>query len=127
VSLDLSVLWIIGFVLLLIAVVNRLLFKPLLNVMHQRDRAVSSARELAERATADAAAAALEFEARTRAARAEVQRTMDDVRKTADALDADSAAARERLAAEAMALGDVVVERVLGRPVSQLSQGAKRR
>ena len=67
---DLSVLWVIFFVLLAVWVVNRLLLKPLLRVMHEREHAAASARALAEKAAADAAAAAADFEARTNAARA---------------------------------------------------------
>ena len=86
---DLSVLWVIFFVLLSVAVLNGLVFKPLLQVMHERERAVGSARELAEKAAADARAATAEFEARTTAARAEVYREMEATRK-----DALAAAAR---------------------------------
>ena len=55
---DLSVVWVIVFVLLLTAVLNRLLYKPLLRVMEERQRAITSARELAERSAAEATRAA---------------------------------------------------------------------
>ena len=44
---DLSVVWVIFFVLLLTVVLERLLFTPLLRVMEERQRAIRSARELA--------------------------------------------------------------------------------
>src|SRR4051812_756345 len=51
---DLSVLWVIFFVLLVAAILNQLLFKPLIRVMAARETAVASARQLAERAAAQA-------------------------------------------------------------------------
>ena len=54
----------------------------MLRVMHQREEATRSARELAERSASEARAAA-EFERKTAAARAEVYRQMDDMRRTA--------------------------------------------
>ena len=80
---DLSVLWVIFFVLLSVAVLNGLVFKPLLKVMHERERAIGSARELAEKAAAEARAATADFEAKTTAARAEVYREMEVARKDA--------------------------------------------
>ena len=49
---DLSVLWVIVFVLLLATILNVLLFKPLMRVMDERATAVASARRLAEEAGA---------------------------------------------------------------------------
>jgi F-type H+-transporting ATPase subunit b len=141
VSLDLSVLWVIVFVLLLVAVLNGLIFRPLLRVMQERERAVESARDLAARAAADASAAAQQYELRTQAARAEVHREMDEVRRQAEAqraallaatrqdaetqlaqakgsLAADVDAARARLGAEADELGRIIADRVLGRRAS---------
>lgn len=138
---DLSVLWVILFVLLAVWVVNRLLLKPLLRVMHEREHAIASARALAEKAAADAAAAAADFEARTNAARAELYRDMDQTRKTALAareqvlaatksevdaevtsatarLRAEAEEARGRLSADADALARAITERVLDRKVS---------
>ena len=69
---DLSVFWVIFFVLLLTGVLNRLLFKPLQRVMAERERTIRSARELAERSATEARAAAAEFEAKTSSARAEI-------------------------------------------------------
>jgi F-type H+-transporting ATPase subunit b len=138
---DLSVLWVIVFVLLLATILNVLLFKPLMRVMAERQAAVSSARELAERAAAQARSAAVEFETRTREARAEVYRLMDEARHAATArrtallddtrrqaesaiadaaarLRADAAAAREKIDHDAEALAATIIERVLGRHVS---------
>ncbi len=135
---DLSVVWVIFFVLLLTVVLDRLLFKPVLRVMAERERAISSARELAERAANEARAATAEFEQKTGEARAELYRQMDDMRRTAmderarimartraeaeaeiaaasAKLKAEAEEARRRLDAEADALGAAVAERILGR------------
>ena len=138
---DLSVLVVIATVLLLAVTLDRLLFKPLARVMAERERAVLSARELAERASADAQAAADSFDARTREARAEIYRQMDEARREAlsrrsellartreqaetaikDAsvrLRADVAQARATIDRDAQSLATTIVERVLGRQVS---------
>jgi F-type H+-transporting ATPase subunit b len=135
---DLSVLFVILFVLSSIAVLNALVFKPLVRIMEQRESAIRSARELAEKSAAEAQAATAEFEAKTRAARAEVYREMDDARRAglarradlleetrreaearvADAraqLRADTEEARRRLETDAEALGGAIVDRVLDR------------
>src|SRR5688500_11229201 len=106
--------------------------------MHQREESTRSARELAERSASEARAATAEFEQKTAAARAEVYRQMDDMRKTALAeradiltqtraqaeaeiaaasaqLQAETEDARRRLAADADALGRAAAERILGR------------
>ena len=138
---DLSVLWVIFFVLVLTILLDRLLLRPLQRVMHQREDATRSARALAERSALEAREAAAEFERKTTAARAEVYRQMDDMRRTALAerteilaqtraqaeqeiaaasaqLQADSEEARRRLAADAEALGAEAAERILGRRAS---------
>jgi F-type H+-transporting ATPase subunit b len=138
---DLSVFWVIFFVLLLTVILDRLLFKPILRVIQQREEAIRSARDLAERSAAEARAATAEFEQKTSAARAEVYRQMDEMRRAALAeraeilartraeaeaeiaaaaarLDADAAEARRRLEADAEALGAAAAERILGRKVS---------
>jgi F-type H+-transporting ATPase subunit b len=69
---DLSVVWVIVFLLVLTAILDRLLFKPIQRVIQQREEAARSARELAERSAREAAAATAEFERKTAAARAEV-------------------------------------------------------
>jgi F-type H+-transporting ATPase subunit b len=138
---DLSVLWVIFFLLVLTIVLDRLLFRPIQRVIQQREEAVRSARELAERSAREAAAALAEFEQRTSAARAEVYREMDEVRRTAleargqilsqtraeaeqqiaaasAQLAADAEEAKRRLSAEAETLGAAAAERILGRKAS---------
>ena len=138
---DLSVVWVIFFVLLLTVVLDRLLFKPLLRVIGERQRAIDSARELAERSANEARLAAAEFDRKTTEARAELYRQMDEMRRTAmderaaimsrtreeaeteiaaasGKLQAEAEEARRRLSAEADALGAAVAERILGRKAS---------
>ena len=138
---DLSVVWVIFFVLLLTFVLNRLLFTPLLRVMEERQRAVTSARELAERSAHEARRATAEFDRKTGEARAELYRQMDDMRRTAleeraaimnqtraeaeseiaaasARLQAEAEEARHRLSTDAETLGAAVAERILGRKAS---------
>ena len=138
---DLSVLWVIFFVLVLTVVLTQLLFKPLQRTMGAREQAIRSARELAERAAAEARAASAEFDQKTSAARAEIYRQMDEMRKTAlderaailastraeaeaqvarasATLKADAAEARRQLAVDAEALGAAAADRILGRRAS---------
>lgn len=138
---DLSVIWVIAFVLVLAAVLDRLLLRPVTRVMEARKETIQSARELAETSRKRAEAAAAELDARTRAARAEVYRRMDEMRRAALESRADivshtraeversvadatarirsqADAARRQLEGEADALAAAVVERVLGRKAS---------
>ena len=138
---DLSVVWIIVLVILLSIILDRLLLRPLTHVMHQREGAIRSARDLAESSRAKAQAAADEFESKTRAARAEVFRQMEEKRRAAldrraeivattraevesAARDAESRirqqadAARVQIDRDADALASTIVERVLGRKAS---------
>jgi F-type H+-transporting ATPase subunit b len=138
---DLSVLWVIFFVLLLTVVLDRLLFRPVLRVMGEREQAIRSARELAERSASEARLASAEFDKKTEQARAELYRQMDDMRRSAMneraeilartraeaeseiaaasvKLAAEADDARRRLSAEADALGAAVAERILGRKAS---------
>jgi F-type H+-transporting ATPase subunit b len=138
---DLSLFWVIFFVLLLTGLLNQLLFKPLQRVMAEREHTIRSARELAERSAAEARAATAEFEAKTSSARAEIYRQMDEMRKAAmseraeiltttraeaeaevarasASLKADAEEARRRLSAEAEALGAAAADRILGRRAS---------
>jgi len=138
---DLSVFWVIFFVLLLTALLNRLLFKPVLRVMEERERAIRSARELADRSADNARLASAEFEKKTAEARAELYRQMDEMRRAAmneradimtrtraeaeseiaaatAKLTAEAEEARRRLSTEADALGAAVAERILGRKAS---------
>jgi F-type H+-transporting ATPase subunit b len=138
---NLSIIWVIFFVLLLTFVLDRLLLRPILDVIRRREGAIESARDLARQSAAQAAAAAAEFDQKTTAARAEIYREMDEMRRTAlgrraeivaatraeaeaqvaaaaRQLDADAAAARARLDADAQALGAAAAERILGRKAS---------
>jgi F-type H+-transporting ATPase subunit b len=138
---DLSVIWVIFFVLLLTIVLERLLFKPLLRVMEERARAIRSARELAERSASEARAAAAGFDRKIVEARAELYRQMDDMRRTAmdertaimtrtraeaeaeiaaasAKLQTEAEEARRRLSDEAETLGAAIAERILGRRAS---------
>ena len=138
---DLSVAWVIFFVLLLTVIVDRLLLRPVLRVIQAREDAIRSARELAERSSSEARAAVAEFEQKTSAARAEIYKQMDDMRRVAlseraeimartraeadaevtaasNRLKAETEDARRRLEADADALGGIVAERILGRNVS---------
>jgi len=77
---DLSVVWIIALVLILSVLLDRLLLRPLTHVMREREGAIRSARDLAESSRAKAQAAADEFDARTRSARNDLYRQMDEKR-----------------------------------------------
>jgi F-type H+-transporting ATPase subunit b len=138
---DLSVLWVIFFVLLLTVILDRLLFKPILRVIEERERAIKSARELAERSATEAKAATAEFERKTAEARGEIYRQMDEMRRAALAerseiltrtraeaeaevaaaaatLQSETEEAKRRLSADADALGAAAAERILGRRAS---------
>ena len=138
---NLSVLWVIFFILVLTFVVDRLLLKPVLGVIRRREEAIESARALARRSATEAEAAAAEFDRKTAAARGEIYREMDEMRRAAlgrraeivaqtraDAeaqvaeaitrLDAETAAARRTLEVDAQALGAAAAERILGRKAS---------
>jgi F0F1-type ATP synthase membrane subunit b/b' len=138
---DLSVFVVIGLVLVLSVVLDRVLLRPVTHVMHEREAAIRSARELAEASRSRAQAAADELEAKTGVARAEVYRQMEEKRRAAlerrAALVADTRREIERVAREAAerikqqaqtararlerevdALAGTIVERVLGRKAS---------
>ncbi len=134
----LTVFWVIFFVLTLAIVLDRLLFRPFMRVMAERERRVKSAIELANQAAEQARAGAAEFTKRTTAAQSEVYRQMDDARRralehrnevlnaTREEVEASIAAAgarlaeqagvaREQLARDAEKLAATVASRVLGR------------
>jgi len=135
---DLSVVWVIFFVLLLTFLLNQLLFQPLVRVMNARQSAVKSARDLADKAAADATKATEAFDEKTRAARQELARKMEEARRGAEAerarlleeahaqaqgtiaaattqLSADAAEARRRIDHDSTELAHVIADRVLGR------------
>jgi F-type H+-transporting ATPase subunit b len=138
---DLSVLWVIAFVLLLSVLLDRLLLRPLTHVMREREGAIRSARELAEASRAKAQQASDELDAKTRAARGDVYRQMEEKRRAAlerrAAIVADTRreielsmqganervraqvdAARAQIDRDADNLAATIVERVLGRKAS---------
>ena len=127
--------------LVLTVVIDRLLLRPVLEVIRKREEAIESARALAQRSVTEAQAASDEFDRKTRAARAEIYREMDEMRRAALArraeivaetraeaeaavddavkrLDAEAAEARRRLADDAQTLGAAAAERILGRRAS---------
>jgi F-type H+-transporting ATPase subunit b len=138
---DITVLWVVFLILLLSFILDRLVFRPVLGVIKRREEAVTSARLLAERATEEARQAGEEFERKTAAARAEIYRQMDDMRRAgleertalveatrreADQALADARAqlhrdveeARARLDQDADALAAEAAGRILGRRAS---------
>ena len=138
---NLSVIWVIFFILMLTVVIDRLLLRPVLGVIRKREEAIESARALAERSIVEAKAATEEFERKTSAARAGLYREMDDMRRVAsnrraeivaetraeaeaqvaDAsrrLETEAREAKARLEAEAQALGLAAAEKILGRKAS---------
>ena len=62
---DMSVLLIIALVLALAFILDRLVFRPVLGIIKQREEAVASARKLAEQAALEARLAGEEFERKT--------------------------------------------------------------
>lgn len=138
---DLSVLWVVFFVLVLSVVLDRLLFRPMTRVMKERAHAIKSARELAETSAERARQATAEFVSRTAAARNEVYREMDEKRRVAldrraalladtrreaeasigaaaDHVRAQVDDARRSLERDVDALASAVVDRVLGHHAS---------
>jgi F0F1-type ATP synthase membrane subunit b/b' len=138
---DLSVFVVIGLVLVLSVVLDRVLLRPVTRVMHEREAAIRSARELAQTSRARAQAAADELEAKTGEARAEVYRQMEEkrraalerraslvadtrreiervAREAAERIKQQAQTARARLEREVDALAGTIVERVLGRKAS---------
>ena len=97
---DISTLWVVFFLLLCTALLNTLIFQPILKVIDARTTAVRGARELAESASSKAAAAAAEYDTKLNAARADVYRQIDETRRAAldkrSALLADTRQAVER-------------------------------
>lgn len=126
---------------MLTVVLDRLLLRPILDVIRRREQAIDSARELARQSAAQAQNASAEFEQRTSAARGELYRQMDDMRRAAlgrrseiveqtraeaeaqvtaavKRLDEEAADARRRLESESETLGTAIAERILGRRAS---------
>ena len=139
-ELNLSLFWVIAFVLVLAWTLERTLIKPLTRVMQEREQAIASARELAESATQRAAAATREFEEKRAEARADIFKQMDKMRQDllvhredilqkarieADAafkeastrLSTQTEDARAQLEHDAQALGIAVAEQMLDRKI----------
>ena len=138
-NLDLShVLWVIGFLLTSVFLLNTLIFQPILRVIEARLKAVTDARTLAQTASDRATAATTEYSQKLNVARTEVYRQMDEKRRAAmdkrATLLADTRAkaeaelqaatrqvqqqtaeARATLDREAETLAGAIVARVLGR------------
>ena len=135
---DITVLWVILFVLTTIVLLNALVFKPILAVIEARLKAVSDARALAESASARAREAAAEYGEKLNAARGEVYGEMDAKRRVAldkraalvgetkaiverelveatTRVQRDAAAARASLDRDADVMAEAIVTRVLGR------------
>jgi F-type H+-transporting ATPase subunit b len=135
---DLSVLWVIAFLLACTFFLNVLIFQPILRVMEARQHAVMDAQTMAQSASERAAAAAAEYSQQLNAARSEVYRQMDEKRR--EALDRRAAAlgetralverelqdatarlheqkvaARITLDRDADSMADTIFQRVLGR------------
>jgi len=135
---DITVLWVIAFLLTTVVLLNTLVFRPILAVIEARSKAVTDARDLAHSASERATAAAAEYHHKLNAARSEVYREMDEKRRTAldkraavvtetkavverelaeatTQVQQQAAAARASLDREAEALAGAIVSRVLGR------------
>ncbi len=135
---DITVVWVILFVLTTVVLLNALVFKPILSVIAARLKAVSDARELAESASARAREASAEYSHKLNAARSQVYGAMDEKRRAAlesraalvgetkavverelveatTRVQQEAAAARASIDRDAGALADAIVTRVLGR------------
>jgi F-type H+-transporting ATPase subunit b len=138
---DLSVFWVILSVLVLATILNQLLFKPLTQVIAEREAAVTKARRQSDEAAAKARAASEEFTRRTDEARVDVFRQLEEARKAAldrrahqladtrreaettiaeagARLRDEAATARAALDRDAESMATTIVERVLGRTAS---------
>lgn len=130
---DISLVWVIVAVLVLAFGLDRVLFRPLLRVIRERETAVKSAMDLAQDAASKAKAATDEFDASVAAARSDLYKQMDERRRAAEQYrselmartraetDASLAAAREQLNEES-AKARVQLEKdaeVLGREIAQ--------
>jgi F-type H+-transporting ATPase subunit b len=138
---NLSIIWVIVAVLALTVILDRLLLRPILDVIRRREDAIDSARDLARQSASQAQQAAAEFEQRTTAARADLYRQMDDMRRAALGrraeiveqtrseaeaqvaaaamrLDEETADAKRRLDADSETLGAAIAARILGRRAS---------
>jgi len=135
---DITVFWVIFFVLTTVFLMNTLVFRPILRVIEARLKAVSDARDLAHAAAERTTAASAEYDQKLNAARSELYREMDEKRRVAldkraalvgetkavvehelaaatARVKEQSAAARASIDRDADALAAAIVTRVLGR------------
>lgn len=128
----------VGIFLLLVLPTNRLLLRPLVGILQERERRTSGAREQAEAGVAEAARARAELEARLRAGReralerrtailaavrnderALLERARDDARREVDgvreAIASELVAVRTTLQSDARALAREAAAKLLGR------------
>ena len=135
---DITTLWVVGFLLLCTFLLNTMVFKPILRIIDARAAAVRGAKELADSASQKATSAAAEYDRKLNAARGEVYRQMDDMRKSAldkratllastratvaqelsaaaARVQQESKEARAALDRDASTLAGAIVSRVLGR------------
>ena len=135
---DITTLWVVGFLLLCTFLLNTMVFQPILRIIDARATAVRGAKELAESAAHKATVAAAEYDQKLNAARGEVYRQMDDMRKSAldkraallastratveqemktaaASVQQESKEARAALDRDAANLAGAIVSRVLGR------------
>jgi F-type H+-transporting ATPase subunit b len=122
---DLSVFWVVGLVLALAVILDRLVFKPILQVIKKREDAVTAARLLAEQAATEARVAAEEFERKTQAARAGIYRQMDEMRQAAMADRAALVEATRKEAESAMAEATTRLAREVAAARATLNQDAE--
>jgi F-type H+-transporting ATPase subunit b len=135
---DITVFWVIAFLLTCVFLLNTLIFQPILRVIEARLKAVADARALAHSAAERATAATTEYTQQLNAARTDVYRHMDETRRAAldaraamladtradvqrelaeatERVNQQSAEARGTLQREANTLAAAIVSRVLGR------------
>ena len=131
----------LGFFLLMLVVLNKLLFQPMLAVMDERTERVDGNREAADKAVSGAGDMIDEYQGRIASARKELGAEKDEVRKATDAevdkllqsariaagevvaevrekVAAQYQAAEDGLKADSQAMGKDVAERILGRSVN---------
>jgi F-type H+-transporting ATPase subunit b len=135
---DITVFWVIAFLLTCVFLLNTLIFQPILRIIEARLKAIADARELAHSAADRATAATTEYTQKLNAARTEVYRHMDETRRAAlearaamlgetraevqrelgeasERVKGQTAEARATLDREANTLAAAIVSRVLGR------------
>ncbi len=131
----------LGFFLVMLVVLNKLLFQPMLAVMDERTERVDGNREAADKAVSGAGEMIDEYQSRIAGAKKELGSEKDEVRRATDAevdkllqsarisagevvadvrekVAAQYQAAEDGLKADSQAMGKDVAERILGRSVN---------